>query len=153
METTVAYLAGAIDLDGYIVIRRVPRIRDRTRYSFAPGVGLTDGSPLIPDLLQEYFPASRRDYEPKKPGLSPTCMWDAHGRTARRPLIHLLPHLRIQRRQAELALRLLELLEIIDNHKKWGTMTPTPAQDDAMSLLFEEYRQITPSRRRRKERI
>jgi hypothetical protein len=150
METIIANLAGAIDLDGYIRIRRIPRLSDRPRYRYTPAIGLTDVSPIIPDLLQEHFAGSRSAHVSKKSGELPAHGWEASGRTARQPLLLLLPHLRIKRRQAELA---LELLEALRHQQSTPSVTPAATQEEAMARLFEEWRKITPSRRRRKERV
>jgi hypothetical protein len=38
-------------------------------------------------------------------------MWEATNRVAREPLLRILPYLRLKRRQAELALSLIDLIE------------------------------------------
>ena len=133
METTYAYLAGAIDLDGYVYISRRSRPL-RTEWEFSARIGLSDISPIIPELLQDVFPASRRTHLPKKPGEAGFSVWEARGATARIPLVCLIPYFRAKRRQAELTLAFL------DNRAR--------ATD-----LYEECSRLNTPRRGRKFRI
>lgn len=55
--TTLAYLAGAIDADGYITITRSLRKKGK-RYTHAPTyyhprIGFTSTEQIVPDLLQK----------------------------------------------------------------------------------------------------
>src|SRR5262245_44060750 len=113
METLYAYLAGAIDIDGRISISRDRGYRRAGRemvYYYSAVIMLSDSDPVLPDLLQDTFPASRLQYEAKNRSHREWHMWEAVGQKAQEPLIHLLPYLRIRRRQAELALSLITLV-------------------------------------------
>jgi hypothetical protein len=56
METLYAYLAGAIDIDGRILIERLDgsrRRNDGRQVSYYKAtIKLSDSSPMLPDLLQ-----------------------------------------------------------------------------------------------------
>ena len=67
METLYAYLAGAIDIDGRISISRARDYRrgDREMAYYSAVISLSDSDPVLPDLLQATFPASRLQYEAK----------------------------------------------------------------------------------------
>ena len=74
-------------------------------------ISLSDSDPVLPDLLQATFPASRLQYEAKNRSHRKWHMWEAAGQKAQEPLIRLLPYLRIKHRQAELALSLITLMQ------------------------------------------
>jgi hypothetical protein len=148
METLYAYLAGAIDIDGRISISRALNYRrrdgDRVPY-YTATIALSDTDPMVPDLLQATFPAARLEYEAKSRKQEAWHMWEAVGQKAHEPLLHLLPHLRIKRRQAELALSLIALMQ----HDKAGGGRPlTYEQQHARHLLYEEVRRLNASRPR-----
>src|SRR5262245_18318290 len=113
METLYAYLAGAIDTDGRISISRARDYRrgDREIAYYSAVISLSDSDPVLPDLLQATFPASRLQYEAKNRSHPKWHMWEAVGQKAQEPIIHLLPYLRISRRQAELTLSLITLMQ------------------------------------------
>src|SRR5262245_19303202 len=102
METLYAYLAGAIDIDGRISISRARDYRrgDREITYYSAVISLSDSDPVLPDLLQATFSASRRQYEAKNRSHRKWHMWEAVGQKAQEPLIRLLPYLRIRHRQA-----------------------------------------------------
>jgi hypothetical protein len=145
METRYAYLAGAIDTDGRISISRNRGYRrgDREIAYYSPVISLSDPDPVLPDLLQATFPASRLQYEAKNRSHRKWHMWEAVGQKAQEPLIRLLPHLRIKRRQAELALSLITLMQ----SDKAGSARPlSEEQEQARRLLYEQVRSLNASR-------
>lgn len=78
-ETTYAYLAGTIDADGFITISRksMPHMRkdgSSVKY-YVVNVGLSETSPVVPDLLQETFPAWRGSYQPTNPNHKRWHIW------------------------------------------------------------------------------
>ena len=67
METVYAYLAGIIDVDGYIFIGRANKYRGKDQpasYSYIPTIGISSTSSVVPDLFQKTFPARRREFHP-----------------------------------------------------------------------------------------
>ena len=150
METLYAYLAGAIDIDGRIVIERVHGYRRRSdgrQVSYYKAtIKLSDSSPMLPDLLQATFPARRLQYEAKNRKQAEWHMWEAVNQSAHEPVVRLLPYLRLKHRQAELALTLITLIK----HEKAGSGRPlTDEQEQARHRLFEEARLLNDSRPRR----
>jgi hypothetical protein len=65
--TLYAYLAGIIDIDGYISITRSAGYRRHSSvYYYAPAVGIAHPSAMVANLFQEAFPARRRAFHPKR---------------------------------------------------------------------------------------
>src|SRR5262245_48751309 len=65
VETLYAYLAGIIDIDGYISITRTAGYRGHPSvYYYAPAVGIAHPSAMVADLFQEAFPARRHAFHP-----------------------------------------------------------------------------------------
>jgi hypothetical protein len=93
METLYAYLAGAIDADGRISISRDRGYRrgGREMAYYSAVISLSDSDSVLPDLLQETFPARRLQYEAKNRSHRAWHMWEAVGQKAQEPLIRLLP--------------------------------------------------------------
>jgi hypothetical protein len=149
METLYAYLAGAIDIDGRVSISRALeyRRRDGQRIAYYSAViALSDTNPVVPDLLQATFPASRLDYEARNRKQIAWHMWEAVGQKAHEPLLRLLPHLRAKRRQAELALSLITLIE---RDKAGGARPLNYEQQEARRLLYEEVGRLNALRPKR----
>jgi hypothetical protein len=145
METLYAYLAGAIDTHGRISISRNRGYRrgDREMAYYSAEITLSDSDPVLPDLLQATFPARRLQYEAKNRSHRAWYMWEAVGQKAQEPLIRLLPYLRIRRRQAELALSLVTLVQ----RDKAGSARPlSEEQQRARRLLYEQVMSLNASR-------
>jgi hypothetical protein len=106
-------------------------------------ISLSDSDPGLPDLLQATFPARRLQYEAKNRSHRAWHMLEAVGESAREPLIRLLPYLRIRRRQAELALSLITLMQ----SDKAGSARPlSEEQQRARRLLYEQVMSLNASR-------
>ena len=106
-------------------------------------ISLSGSDPELPDLLQATFPASRLQYEAKNRSHREWHMWEAVGQKAQEPLIRLLPYLRIRRRQAELALSLITLVQ----SDKAGSARPlSEEQQEARRLLYEQVGSLNASR-------
>jgi hypothetical protein len=147
METLYAYLAGAIDIDGRIFIARAQgyrrRVDGRQVSYYIATISLSDSSPVVPDILQATFPARRLQYEAKNRRQPAWHMWEAVNQIAREPVVRLLPYLRVRRRQAELALTLINLIE----REKAGSARPlTAEQERVRALLYEEALTLNESR-------
>jgi hypothetical protein len=149
METTYAYLAGAIDIDGFIAIDR--RL-GRQQMQYHARIGLSDASPVLPNLLHALFPGRLHEIRPKKSSYATAYLWEATHQQAREPLLRLMPHLRLKRRHAELALALMDLIE----HQNAGRSTSKPLaeeEDATRRRLYEEVARLNSGRRRRKHRV
>ena len=150
METLYAYLAGAIDIDGRIIIERVHGFRRRSDGRqvsyYKASIKLSDSSPILPDLLQATFPARRLQYKAKNRKQAEWHMWEAVNHSAHEPMARLMPYLRLKHRQAEIALTLITLVK----HDRAGSGSPlTDEQEQARRLLFEEAQRLNESRPRR----
>ena len=144
-----AYLAGVIDIAGHIRIRTKVGYRRRTdgrdMTYYVATIALSDASPVIPDLLQAVFPARRSQYKANNRKQTEWHMWEADNEGAREPLL-LAPYLRLKRRQAELALSLISLIE----SDAAGSSRPlTAEQEQARRSLYEEVRAFDAARPRR----
>lgn len=106
-----AYLAGAIDSDGSIGIRRstyaVRVSGDSRQPTYSERVCLKQVTPEIPQLLKATFGGSLMVQRPSTTKGRPLHYWEATNAVAADALDALLPYLRIKRAQAEncLALR------------------------------------------------
>jgi hypothetical protein len=139
METLYAYLAGAIDIDGRIFIARVQGYRRRLDGRQIPyyiaTISISDTSPVVPDIFQATFPARRSRYAAKNRKQTAWHMWEAVNQSAHEPAVRLLPYLRLKRRQAELALTLINLIQ---REKAGGARPLTSEREEARRLLYEE---------------
>jgi len=73
-------------------------------------------------------------------------MWEAVGQSAQEPLVCLLPYLRIRRRQAELALSLITLMQ---RDKASSAQPLSDEQEEAGRLLYEQVMLLNASRPQR----
>jgi hypothetical protein len=150
METLYAYLAGAIDLDGRISIRRARRGgRQEIDYDYSAVIALSDSDPTVPDLLQATFLARRVQYDARNRKQRAWHMWEAVGQGAQEPLIRLLPYLRVRHRQAELALSLITSMQ---NDKAGSGRSLSNEQKEARRHLYEQVMMLNSSRPQRTHR-
>jgi len=156
MDNTLAYLAGAIDADGYITIQRSHR-RVGKRYAHAPTyylpkLGLGQASPIVPELLKKTFGGSISHYPPMKAGYRPRWVWYCGTRQARDALVRLRPFLLLKRRQCELAIKLANLIET-QHAEQMATQKPpyriTPKQEAARHSIYEQVTALNAPRNRR----
>jgi len=105
-----AYLAGAMDSDGSIGIRRstyAQRVRGDARAAvYSERIGLKQVTPQIPELLKATFGGSLMVQAPSATRGRPLHYWEATNRVASDALVALLPFLRVKRAQAETVLAL-----------------------------------------------
>ena len=115
MDTEFAYLAGAIDSDGTIGIKRstyAMRVRgDAGNAIFSERVALRQVTPIIPQMLKDRFGGSLYMTKPYSERGKPLYSWAATDLRAVECLRALLPHLRIKREQALNCLALRETKE------------------------------------------
>src|SRR5438046_2586807 len=109
-KTTLPYLAGAMDSDGYFTIKRSTyrlRVRgDATQPVYSERIGLKQVTPHIVELLQNTFGG----YVGRQRGVSvnskPLWSWQATDRAAANACLLLLPYLTVKKRQCELLVEL-----------------------------------------------
>lgn len=152
METTYAYLAGAIDADGFISVGRKIGYRRRADDSkptyYVVKLGLGETSPVVPDLLQETFPAWRGEHQPKNPAHRKVYLWQATNNKAREPLAALLPYLRLKKEQARLALGLIDLMAS-QNAGRFMATYLTADQAAEREAIYEAVTHLNSPRNRR----
>jgi hypothetical protein len=104
-ETTIAYLAGIVDGEAYVGIKRARR-KDSVSpiYHERIQVRMLDGEAI--QLLAATFGGSLYREKPHANNGRPLVCWQASDALAARILTELLPYLRVKRSQAENALAL-----------------------------------------------
>lgn len=152
MEVLYAYLAGAIDADGFVSVGR--KIGHRRRANgeavcyYVVKLGLSETNPTIPDLLQQTFPAWRGSYQPRNPAHKRWHIWQATNGKAREPLLRLGPHLRLKRQQAALAVELLDIMAEQNRARFMGNRL-TIEQEAARHAIYMRVTQLNAPRNRR----
>jgi hypothetical protein len=147
LDTLHAYLAGIIDIDGYISITRTAMHRgDPPVYYYNPTIGIGHPSAMVADLFQEAFPARRHEFHPKDSEFTCWHWWWAQHENARKALLCLKPFLRLKRRQAELSLALFDLF---DSQKKREGRKLSDEQHAARQRLYEEVLRLNGPRVRK----
>jgi hypothetical protein len=105
-----AYLAGAVDSDGSIGIRRstyAQRVTGDARHAtYSERVSFKQVTPQVPELLHATFGGSLMVQSPSVTRGRPLHYWEATNQVAAKALVALLPYLRIKRQQAEACLSL-----------------------------------------------
>jgi hypothetical protein len=113
-NATLAYLAGAIDSDGTIGVKRSTYaqrvVKDSTQATYSERIALRQVTPEIVDLLKETFGGSVYITQPSAKNGRPLHSWSITDAAAFRCAKCLLPFLRVKKMQAQnlLALRALK---------------------------------------------
>ena len=114
-DLTFAYLAGALDSDGSIGIKRntyaVRVTRDSKQPTYSERIALKQVTPDVPALLKKCFGGYLGIHDPSARRGRPLHSWQATDLRAIECLRAVLPYLRIKRSQAENCLALRELKE------------------------------------------
>lgn len=110
MEPTLAaYLAGAMDSDGYFSIKK-STYGKRHGLQRAPGyyplVGIKQITAAIPDIMLEHFRGYRFTQKPSTPNGKPLEGWQGTNQIAVRLISVVRPYLKIKGEQADLLLKL-----------------------------------------------
>ena len=113
--TLNAYLAGAIDADGYISIGRSTR-KIGEKYAHRPTyyiakIGFVSTDNIVPTLFHETFGGSFSEHQPKNPNHKRVYLWQCTNVKAGAVIKALLPHLRLKKRQGELVLEFLRKMD------------------------------------------
>lgn len=112
-DLTLAYLAGLIDGDGNIFIRRRLRHASRSKNpSFSIGIKLTNTDRATMEWLREMWAGGWSElHAGKNPKWRKHYEWRTECGQARHLLEAIEPFLRIKKRQAQIAIRLQKLVE------------------------------------------
>jgi hypothetical protein len=169
-ETMKAYLAGCIDCDGSIGIKRSTyhmRVRGDARQPvFSERVLFAQVKPEITLLLKEYFGGSYAVYKPGTPRSKPIYRWQVTDKQAVELIRTILPFLTIKRRQALVALELRRLKELpkvasgsFTMTNRWGAeivmprCVVSPEVMAAKEALFLEIKQLNDVRAKQPQLI
>ena len=140
-ELKVAYLAGALDSDGWFTIHK--NTKQSVNPTYSPKVGINQCQIEAIQLAQELYGGKvlvidykdQDRYSPK-----PMFHWSSNAATIEQMLIELIPHLRIKVRQAKVLLRLVKDIRV--NHRG-GKYNPHPASVVSFrESLWQELRQF-----------
>jgi hypothetical protein len=107
-DTTLAYLAGMIDGDGFISIVRA--VRKGTEY-FAPQIGISGTLRAPHDLAASIWGGAVYCYQPKNPSHRAQFQWSRQGAAAMTAIEALYPYFLLKQEHALLALELWEQIE------------------------------------------
>jgi hypothetical protein len=114
-EAIFAYLAGAMDSDGYFGIRHSSYHRrvtqDAVNDQYYERIGLQQVTPEIPNLLQSVFRGHVRVSKGQTANSKPLYCWQCTNVLAAQACTLLLPYLRVKKAQA------LVLLELRESYK------------------------------------
>ncbi len=107
---TLAYLAGAMDSDGFLTIKKSTyhrRVRmDAHNAVYSERMGLKQITPDIPHLLRDTFGGSLRLNKGGTENSRPLWGWEVTNLSAAEACRRLLPYLRVKRQQADILLEL-----------------------------------------------
>lgn len=150
--TTLAYLAGAIDSDGTIGIKRstyAMRVRgDAGAAVFSERVALRQVTPDIPRMLKRVFGGSLYMTKPSSKNGRALYSWAATDMRAVSCITALLPYLKVKRKQAQNCLALRRIKEVSKKAKvAFGRghagAAPRPQKlTDRMDALYETARRL-----------
>lgn len=151
-ETLKAYLAGCLDCDGWLTIKRntyAMRVRgDASQPVYGERVGLKQITPDVPALLREYFGGYLRTEKPSVKNGRPLHSWSATDKQAIECVSSLLPYMRVKRQQAEILLQLRALK--VAPRTRSGTFTMTNRWGDEVVM---PRRVVAPDVMAEKERL
>lgn len=107
---TLAYLAGAMDADGYFTIKKDSRgiriYNDRWNVCYSADAGLKQVTPIVPALLKETFTGLLRVDKPSTPNSKPIHAFRISDKKCALMCRALLPYLKIKKRHAEICIEL-----------------------------------------------
>jgi len=152
MTTLHAYLAGAIDSDGTIGIKRSTYSMRVTKESKAPifseRIALRQVTPEIPALLQKAFGGSLYMTKPSLPGGRPLWSWAVTDLRAVACLLAILPYLRVKKEQGKNCLALRRLKEVskrrgvAKGRGVAGRVTRDPALTERMEAVYARAKEL-----------
>ena len=139
-----AYIAGLIDADGCIQIKRSSvRNNVNREYSLTVLVNQVDGQAI--DFLYGVFGGSVFMCVQNGLGCLPVCRWQIRGKQARKMLKKILPFLKIKRNQAELGIRFQNHVDRYVKPRIGGRYTATSERE--MSWRDKRYQEMRDMKR------
>lgn len=138
--TTLAYLAGVLDSDGYIGVNK--RKNGKWAANYQPRVQVKQVDTEATDLFREAFGGHLYRHEPSAERGRPLWCWQVHSAACRPVLEALLPYLRIKRNRAENALALCEVNQRLGRRR---FHVPEVAPGEPMVTMAEAARHLGKS--------
>lgn len=147
-ETTLAYLAGCMDSDGYFTIRKdayLVRQGKAQAPRYHEQIGLRQVTPQVPTLLHELFGGSLYISQPTAKRGRQLYAWHVMSAKASRAVDLLLPYLRIKTNQAHvlLELRASKGENVIKKRNSDGTVARVTVLDrEPLEELYQRIRSL-----------
>lgn len=145
-ETTLAYLAGAIDSDGSFTVRVDKTLVNRGENKFAQYnemISLKQVTPEVPKLLRETFGGCLYLQAASVTKGRPLWSWHVSSLKASKAIRSLMPYLIIKRKQAALLLRLRARKDAFNARKGTGVFTGLTLNEvTARETIRTELRQL-----------
>lgn len=151
-QTEIAYLAGVLDSDGTIGVKRstyaVRVTKDSHQPSYSERIHIRQVERQALDLFSALFGGSVSVQPAATPNRKPLFRWGLTDRKAATALRVLLPHLRIKRLQANNCLRLREVKErskkqrVAKGRGHVGSSPRSPENSTIMEALYQEAKRL-----------
>lgn len=151
-QVTLAYLAGIIDADGTIGVKRstyAARVtRDCRQPTYSERIVVRQVQPEAIELLKETFGGYVGISKPSSKKGRPLFHWSVTDKKAASALAALLPFLRIKKRQAENCLKLREVKEqskrerVAKGRGHVGSAARTKGSSSKMEALFVRAKEL-----------
>ncbi len=160
---TLAYIAGAMDSDGWFTIHKMntrqTKRRGYNRPFYSVRIGLKQTQPEIVTLLHECFGGSILNHPPGSPRGKPLLAWSIGDCMAEHAIVAMMPFLRVKKKQAQILLSLRSLktskrmgVRVIHQKCRWGRAVAfrQPIYSDeqmaAQEALYIELRLLNDTR-------
>lgn len=134
MSKTLAYLAGVIDSDGCITIKR-RRVKTAAKWNMSSTIFVRQVTREAIHLLHETFGGSVRVNPPSTHGGRDLFQWTVDRTKATAAAMRLLPYLRIKRQQAMI---LVEFAKFLSDPRKRCAVTYFKWEDDEACYTVEQ---------------
>lgn len=138
-ETTLAYLAGVIDSDGFISAHRK---KHAGRIYCSPLIGISGTDPEPHELAKSVWGGSFFTYRPRNPRHRLQFQWQAVGVKAATAIAQIQPYLRTKRLQASIALEIWAMIES-GTHRTDPRLLAMAERLSAMNLRNPPLKQMT----------
>ena len=133
--TSLAYLAGVIDSDGFITINKSVRAG---KLYFGAVIGISGTRTQPHELAASLWGGKVCRYEPKNPRHRVQFQWSRQGDAAVAPISAVLPYLRVKVEQARIALEAQEHIVCGRGGDPYPWMSPAYNSDDDLCALRDE---------------
>ena len=146
-----AYLAGAIDSDGFITIGRSTR-KVGEKYAHRPTyyiakVGYVSTDRIVPDLFHKMFGGSLNEHQPKNATYKRVYLWQCTNNKAGVVVEAILPYLRQKKSQAEIVIEFIRRMD--SRHNREMKLGISPEIEAERYELWEAMTKLNRPKNRR----